>query len=147
MGLALSSTHIKEEIEESLQKINFFLIPVFFCVIGMQVDLGAIFSGSTSLIKVITFVVILTLFAVISKILGCGIPALGVGFNRLGAWRIAVGMIPRSEVAFIVAGIGLVSGVIDKQIFGVAVFMAITTTIIAAILLSPAFKSGKSGLR
>ena len=147
LGLALSSTHIKEEIEESLQKINFFLIPVFFCVIGMQVDLGAIFSGSTSLIKVITFVVILTLFAVISKILGCGIPALGVGFNRLGAWRIAVGMIPRSEVAFIVAGIGLVSGVIDKQIFGVAVFMAITTTIIAAILLSPAFKSGKSGLR
>ena len=147
LGLALSSTILKDEIEESLQKINFFLIPLFFCVIGMQVDLGAIFSGSASLIKIIIFLVILIVFAVISKILGCGIPALGVGFNRLGAWRIGVGMLPRSEVAFIVAGIGLGSGIIDKQIFGVAVFMAITTSIIAPILLSPAFKSDKSGLR
>ena len=147
LGLALSSTVLKDEIEESLQKINHFLVPVFFCVIGMQVDLVAIFSGSSDLVNTITFVVILTLFAVISKILGCGIPALGVGFNKIGAWRIAVGMLPRSEVAFIVAGIGLVSGVIDKQVFGVAVFMAISTTIIAPILLSPAFKSGKSGRR
>ena len=56
-------------------------------------------------------------------------------------------MLPRGEVALIIAGIGLVSGVIDKQVFGVTIFMTIITTIIAPILLSPAFKSDKSGLR
>ncbi|MBA30281.1 MAG: sodium:proton exchanger [Dehalococcoidia bacterium] len=147
LGLALSSTNLKEEIEESLQKINYFLVPVFFCVIGMQVDLGAIFSGDASLILTISFVVILTIFAIISKFVGCGIPALLFGFNRVGSWRIAVGMLPRGEVALIIAGIGLVSGVIDKQVFGVTIFMTIITTIIAPILLSPAFKSDKSGLR
>ncbi|HJN58778.1 MAG: cation:proton antiporter [Dehalococcoidia bacterium] len=147
LGLAMSPTQIKEEIEESLQKINFFLVPVFFCVIGMQVDLGAIFAGNASLFLTISFVVILTLFAIFSKFIGCGIPALLFGFNRLGAWRIAVGMLPRGEVALIIAGIGLVSGVIDNQVFGVAVIMTIITTVIAPILLSPAFKSGKSGLR
>jgi Kef-type K+ transport system membrane component KefB len=113
----------------------------------MQVDLGAIFAGNASLFLTISFVVILTLCAIFSKFIGCGIPALLFGFNRLGAWRIAVGMLPRGEVALIIAGIGLVSGVIDNQVFGVAVIMTIITTVIAPILLSPAFKSGKSGLR
>ncbi len=147
LGLALSSTHLKEEIEESLQKINYFLVPVFFCVIGMQVDLGAIFSGNASLALTISFVVVLTIFAILSKFVGCGIPAFLFGFNRVGSWRIAVGMLPRGEVALIIAGIGLVSGVIDKQVFGVTIFMTIITTIIAPILLSPAFKSDKSGLK
>jgi Kef-type K+ transport system membrane component KefB len=74
------------------------------------------------------------------------VPALFVGFNRVGATRIALGMLPRGEVALIIAGIGLTSGVIGKDIFGVAIVMTVVTTVVAPVLLIPAFRGG-SGLR
>ena len=73
-------------------------------------------------------------------------PALFVGFNRRGATRIALGMLPRGEVALIIAGIGLTSGVIGKDIFGVAIVMTIFTTVLAPVLLIRAFRGG-SGLK
>ena len=73
-------------------------------------------------------------------------PALLVGFNRRGATRVALGMLPRGEVALIIAGIGLTAGVIGQDIFGVAVVMTVVTTIIAPVLLIPAFRGG-SGIK
>ncbi len=146
MGLALSSTELKHQVEGSMRSVNNFLVPIFFVVIGMQVDFTAFGAGDTSLASSIIFAVVLTVFAVISKLVGSGVPALFVGFNRTGATRIALGMLPRGEVALIIAGIGLTSGVIGQDIFGVAIVMTIITTVIAPVFLIPAFKGG-SGLR
>lgn len=73
-------------------------------------------------------------------------PALLVGFNRRGATRIALGMLPRGEVALIIAGIGLTSGVIGQDIFGVVIVMTVVTTVVAPVFLIPAFRGG-SGLK
>ena len=94
----------------------------------------------------VIFAIVLTVFAIISKLVGAGVPALFVGFNRTGATRIALGMLPRGEVALIIAGIGLTSGVIGNDIFGVAIVMTVITTVIAPVFLIPAFKGG-SGLK
>ena len=91
--------------------------------------------------------IVLSILGVLSKVLGARLPALVVGFNRRGAWRIAIGMLPRGEVALIIAGIGLASGVIGQDVFGVAILMTIVTTLIAPIILVPAFTVGGSGLR
>ena len=146
MGLALSSTELKHQIEQPMRQINNFLVPIFFVVIGMQVDFTAFGAGDTSLASAVVFAVVLTVFAVISKIVGSGVPALFVGFNRIGAWRVALGMLPRGEVALIVAGIGLTSGVIGQDIFGVAIVMTVVTTVLAPVFLIPAFRGG-SGLK
>lgn len=146
MGLALSSTELKRQVEGSMRSVNNFLVPIFFVVIGMQVDFTAFGSGDTSLGSALTFAAVLTLFAVISKVVGAGVPALFVGFNRIGATRVALGMLPRGEVALIVAGIGLTSGVIGQDIFGVAIVMTVITTVLAPVFLIPAFRGG-SGLR
>lgn len=146
MGLALSSTELKHHVEDSMRSVNNFLVPIFFVVIGMQVDFTAFGAGDTSLGSAIIFAVVLTVFAVISKIVGSGVPALFVGFNRIGAYRVALGMLPRGEVALIVAGIGLTSGVIGQDIFGVAIVMTVITTVLAPVFLIPAFKGG-SGLK
>ncbi|MDA1279628.1 MAG: cation:proton antiporter [Chloroflexi bacterium] len=145
-GLALSSTELKHQIESSMRSVNNFLVPIFFVVIGMQVDFTAFGSGDTSLASSIIFAIVLTVFAVISKVVGSGIPALFVGFNRIGATRVALGMLPRGEVALIVAGIGLAAGVIGKDIFGVAIVMTVVTTVLAPAFLIPAFRGG-SGLK
>lgn len=146
IGLALSSTELKHQIEQPMRQINNFLVPIFFVVIGMQVDFTAFGAGDTSLASAVVFAVVLTLFAVISKIVGSGVPALFVGFNRIGAWRVALGMLPRGEVALIVAGIGLTSGVIGQDIFGVSIVMTVVTTVLAPVFLIPAFRGG-SGLK
>jgi Kef-type K+ transport system membrane component KefB len=85
--------------------------------------------------------------ATVGKVVGCGVPALLTGFNRLGAIRVGIGMLPRGEVALVVAAAGLSAGVIGQSVFGVTVFVAVATTLMAPPLLVPAFRAGGSGLR
>jgi Kef-type K+ transport system membrane component KefB len=141
IGLALSSTELRHRIEVPMSTVNQFIVPVFFVVIGMQVDIPAIIEGA------LLFGAVLSVFAIVSKLAGAGFPALFVGFNRVGSWRIALGMLPRGEVALIVAGIGLGAGVIGSEIFGVVIMMTLVTTVLAPVFLVPAFAKGGSGLR
>ncbi len=140
MGLALSDRKISNKLVKSLEPVFYFLVPVFFVVMGMLVDFG-------SMSQDILFGVVLSILAVISKVFGCGLPSLGVGFNRRGAIRIGIGMLPRGEVALIVAGVGLANGVIPTDMFGVAVMMTMVTTLLAPIFLVPLFEKGGSGLK
>jgi Kef-type K+ transport system membrane component KefB len=150
LGLALSETELKQQIESPMRQINNFLMPLFFGVIGMQADFSA-FGGedsSATIWTAIGFAMVLAVFGIVSKLGGAGLPALLVGFNRTGAWRVAVGMLPRGEVALIVAGIGVAASppVIGRDVFSVVIVMIIVTTVIAPVLLVPAFRGG-SGLR
>jgi Kef-type K+ transport system membrane component KefB len=140
IGLALSGTNLARRIAEPLQAVYSALVPVFFVVMGMLVDVGAM-KGA------LLFGVALSAAAIVGKLVGCGLPSLGVGFNLRGATRIGIGMMPRGEVALIVAGIGLARGVIESDIFGVSIMMTVVTTILAPILLVPVFRNGLPGTR
>ena len=140
IGLAISGTNLARNIEESVMSVYHVFVPIFFVVMGMMVDVTAMKS-------VITFGIVLSILAIISKVAGSGIPALAVGFNRRGAWRIGIGMLPRGEVALIISGIGLSRGIIGSDIFGVAIMMTVITTLVAPIILVPAFKNGGQGTR
>ncbi len=139
MGLALSRTDLAHEIEHHLEGVYNILVPIFFCVMGMMVDFSA-------MRPVLVFGSVYSLVAVIAKVAGCGLPAYAMKFNLRGALRIGLGMLPRGEVALIVAGIGLAGGVIDQGIFGVAIMMTVITTMLAPPLLVKSFNGG-SGLR
>ena len=141
IGLALSDTHLKEKIERPIMEGLYpALVPVFFVVMGMLVDVSAM--GGT-----IVFSLILTLLAIVSKVIGSGVPALGAGFTKVGSLRVGIGMLPRGEVALIIAGIGLSRGVIGSDLFGVSILMTVVTTFMAAVLLGPVFKRGGPGRR
>jgi Kef-type K+ transport system membrane component KefB len=139
MGLALSRTDLAHEIGEHLEGVYNILVPIFFCVMGMMVDFSAIKP-------VLIFGSVYSMLAVFSKVAGCGLPAWIMRFNLRGALRIGLGMLPRGEVALIIAGIGLAAGIIDQGIFGVAIMMTVVTTMLAPPLLVRSFKDG-SGLR
>jgi len=139
MGLALSRTDLAHEIEHHLAGVYNILVPIFFCVMGMMVDFAA-------MKPVLTFGAVYSLLAVFSKVVGCGLPAWLMRFNARGSLRIGLGMLPRGEVALIVAGIGLAGGIIDQGIFGVAIMMTVVTTMLAPPLLVKSFEGG-SGVR
>ncbi len=139
MGLSLSRTDIAYELQDQLRGIYSFLIPVFFCVMGMLVDFHAV--G-----KVLAFGFIFALVAVLAKVIGCGLPAWLMKFNLRGALRVGVGMVPRAEVCLIVAGIGLSTGAVGQDVFGVAVMLSMISTMVAPPVLLRVFENG-SGVR
>ena len=140
IGLALSTTRLGHLVEAAMLGIVDFLVPVFFVVMGMLVNVPAMQSG-------IVFGLEITFLAIFSKVVGSGVPALVTGFNVRGSARIGVGMMPRGEVALIIAGIGLSNGIIGQDLFGVSILMTVITTLIAPTLLVPLFRTGGSGLR
>ena len=139
VGLSLSQTDMSNELRERLHGVYQFLVPVFFCVMGMMVNFPALKS-------IFLFGLVYTAGAIVGKLVGCGVPALLAGFNFKGALRIGAGMLPRGEVTLIVAGIGLSSGVIGQDIFGVAIMTLLIASVIAPPILIKTFEGG-TGLR
>lgn len=94
LGLSLSNTDLAYVIQEKIKPISTLFTPIFFIVTGMMINLNEIFRWETFL-----FGLSYAVLALLSKLLGCGLPALALGFNRLGALRIGMGMAPRGEIA------------------------------------------------
>lgn len=139
-GILLSVTPVGKQLEEKLASASNLIVPVFFAIMGTLVDFQAMAAA-------LVFGLVISALAIIAKVVGSGIPAYFSGFNFLGSMRIGIGMLPRGEVALIVAGIGLSAGVISNEIFGVSIMMTLITTLMAPMILVPLFKNPKSGLK
>jgi Kef-type K+ transport system membrane component KefB len=144
-GLILDEVHYRRflergehRIEELLQPISSFLVPIFFVHMGMKVDLTSFGN-----LGIIGFAAVLTLAAILGK----QICSLGVYERGLNRWAVGVGMIPRGEVGLIFVGIGsqMVLGgvpVIDQNTFAAVVIMVIVTTLVTPPLLKAVFARG-----
>ncbi|MBN1865308.1 MAG: cation:proton antiporter [Victivallales bacterium] len=141
-GLSLSKTDIRNVIRENLHHSYEFLVPVFFAVMGMLVDVRLLLSP-----KVLLFGLIYSAACVLSKVFGCGLPSMACNFNFRGAMRIGAGMLPRGEVALIIAGVGLASGILSMEIFAIGILMTIATTVSAAPLIVALFNNPAPGVR
>ncbi|MBB6478646.1 cation:proton antiporter [Spirochaeta isovalerica] len=142
MGLTLSKTDISFVIQEHLHSLHEFFVPIFFTVMGMLVNVNALLSW-----EVIIIGLIYSAASIGGKIIGGGIPSLFLHFNKTGALRIGLGLVPRGEVALIIAGIGLSTGYLSEEMFGVAVLMVLMTILIAPPLLEKALKRETRGTR
>lgn len=129
VGMALSGAHIAQRMEEYVEKLEFIFRPLFFAVIGAQVNLG----GVTPEVAAIGAALIAV--AVVTKIVGCGLPAVFFLKSWTAGRIVGVGMISRGEVGLIVAGLAEASGIVSPAIYSVVVLMIITTTIIAPLML------------
>lgn len=135
-GMALSEASEGTDMPHQTEAVTEFLLPFFFTNIGMHLDAGAFLNRSTVLLALLV-----TLLAVISKVIGCGAAAWTMG--RRKALQVGVGMVPRGEVGIVVAQIGLGMGVISNSVYGIVIFMAIATTLIAPPFLTRLFRGEK----
>ena len=124
-GMALAeAAEDNPKMHRQMSGVTEFLVPFFLVNIGMHLILGVFRSPS-----VIILCVLVTLVAIVTKLLGCGLGASNLGLRR--AVQVGMGMVPRGEVGIIVAQIGLSLAVIGAELYGVVLFMAVATTVIA----------------
>ena len=139
-GLLFSQTRFKEEIDRGIHPITYSLfVPVFFVDIGLQADGRAILGSWRGAL----FALVVVLVAILAKMIGSGALAYFSGFNASESLRVGVGMISRGEVGLIVAGYGLASGVIERDVFSTMVVMVLATTLVTPVLLRRVFPRGK----
>ena len=124
-GMALAeAAEDDSKMHRHMNGVTEFLVPFFLVNIGMQLRLDVFRSW-----PVIVLCVLVTLVAIATKFLACGLGALNLGTRR--AAQVGMGMVPRGEVGIIVAQIGLSLAVIGAELYGVVLFMAVATTLIA----------------
>ncbi len=132
-GLVLEDVHWREfarrgeqRLPELVEPVAAFLVPVFFVLMGMRVELRTFLQGDILLLAAL-----LTVAAILGK-QACALGALGRGMDRLS---VGIGMIPRGEVGLIFASIGLgltLHGerIVDQAIYSAVVIMVIVTTLV-----------------
>ena len=123
--------------KEGAEYLQIIFASIFFVSLGVLADIHAVTY------EIALFLVVLTGVAIITKVVGCGLPAGLMGLCRRDALIVGFGMAPRGEVAMIVALIGLEAGVIDQGVYVVLVLMSLLTTIITPIVYRNWFFRGE----
>ena len=129
VGMALAGANVAQRMRDYVEKLEFIFRPLFFAVIGAQVNLG----GITPEMAIIG--VALILVAIVTKLVGCGLPAAFFLKSRAGGRIVGIAMVSRGEVGLIVAGLATASGAITSNIYAVVVLMVVATTILTPLWL------------
>lgn len=117
--------HAAKHVEELVEPIGHFLVPIFFVLTGVNVKLETLFDP-----KILFLALILTAVAFIGKIVS------GLAAGKVNKLIVGVGMIPRGEVGLIFASIGRSLGVIDDTVFSIIIIMVILSTLITPPVLA-----------
>jgi Kef-type K+ transport system membrane component KefB len=131
--LAKVEKHGERHIEDIIEPIGHFLVPVFFVLTGMSVNLEALFD-----LRILLLALGITIVAFIGKMLS-GLAA-GKGVDKM---IVGLGMVPRGEVGLIFASIGRGLGVISEELFSALVVVIIFTTLLPPPILAVLLKKKK----
>jgi len=134
VGMALSTTKVFEKVENYAHQIGLIFAPLFFAIIGAQVD----FRQVNMEILILSAIIIAV--AIVTKLFGCGLPAMMFLKSKSKGMKVGIGMISRGEVGLIVAGVGVASGILTSSVYSTIVIMVAVTTIITPIWLKIVYR-------
>jgi Kef-type K+ transport systems, membrane components len=137
-GVSFESVKLvhSKNFREGAEYLQIIFASIFFVSLGVLADLRALTP------EILLFLAALTVMAIATKVIGCGIPARLMGLCRKDALIVGFGMAPRGEVAMIVALLGLEAGIIGQGIYVALVLMSLLTTIITPIVYRNWFFKG-----
>lgn len=134
-GLILEDVHYQDfldrgdhTLDELLHPINIFLVPVFFVLMGIKVDLSTFKETG-----IIGFALLLSVGAIVGKMV-CAFGVVERGLDRLS---VAVGMVPRGEVGLIFASIGAALVLHGKPVISTSTYSAVVIMVIITTLITP----------
>lgn len=134
-GIAFNYSKKVQEISDMFFPLEALFVPVFFISLGLLVDVDALWQNIVPIIAI-------TILAIATKVVGCGAGALAAGSKMKESIAIGVGMMPRGEIALIIALYGLTAltpagvAVLGAAEYSIIASMAFLTTIIAPLAIS-----------
>lgn len=134
-GLAFAEYSPRWNLRERVFSINEFLAPFFFFSMGARLNMG-LFDR-----KLLISAIVISILAIISKLVGCGLPVLRSGWKT--AAKVGVGMVPRGEVGLVVALVGLQMNVVSESAYALVVFMTGITTLVAPPIMKILFREDR----
>ena len=137
-GMAIAGSRFHREVSEFTEHLSVLFVPLFFIVAGANVNPFAMLSGNFLLIGV------LSLGAVVSKLVGCGIPAQYFLKDKEKGLRVGYGMISRGEIGLVIASIGKNYGIVTDEVYVALIVVIFITTILPPILLGNSFVNDPS---
>lgn len=140
-GVSLEGTKLERGLSfrDGAEYLQIIFASLFFVSLGVLVDLHEL------TMDLAWFLLILSAVAILTKVIGCGIPAKLYGMNMKDSLIVGFGMSPRGEVAMIIALIGLNQGLIKQDTYIVLILMSLLTTIFTPIVLRNWFYREKPG--
>ncbi|MFH1257824.1 MAG: cation:proton antiporter, partial [Candidatus Micrarchaeota archaeon] len=142
-GITLNYSKLTHKLFELFYPLEAFFTPIFFISLGMLVDIPALLAN---LIPIL----IITIIAILVKIIGCGAGALLTGTNMKESLIVGIGMVPRGEIALIIGLYGLTAlsldgtPILSETEYSIIASMAFITTIIIPWMLKWALKPQRS---
>ncbi len=134
VGMALSTTKVFEKVEDYIGKVGLIFAPLFFAIIGAEVDFTKIDANILMLSGIVIVI------AVATKMLGCGLPAAFFLKDRRQGMRVGIGMVSRGEVGLIVAGVGVSLSILTPEVYSTIILMVAVTTIITPLWLKVEYR-------
>lgn len=128
-GMLLAEVQEKYDLDRPTHALELFLTPLFFAMIGVRLDVGALLDPTTLAVGGVASAI-----AIACKLLG-GIGAITQGARQ--AVLVGVGMVPRGEVGLIVAAIGLSVGAVDQREYAIVLLVVLVTTLVVPFVLRP----------
>ncbi len=130
-GAAFAKVELKSGriFKDGAHHLQIIFAAIFFISLGVIMDLHAI---SPSLL---IFIIVLTIVAMITKLIGCGVTSKLTGYGWKDTVIIGLGMAPRGEVAMIIGLIGLDQNIITQSAYSAVILMSLLTTILLPIIL------------
>jgi len=139
-GLTLSTRPQKEEIKRDIKPVYAFFVPVFFVMMGTNVDINIFnpFISSNKGILILTAVLFAVAF--ISKV----VSGFAVFKRGVSKFLIGVSMVPRGEVGLIFAELGLKNSVFTVQSYTSLVAVIMLTIFVTPLILKSVILKQKS---
>lgn len=128
-GAMFASTPLREDFHEATEYLTAIFSPIFFISLGLLVNLW------TMTVTLVGFGAVLVVFAIVTKLLGCELPARWSGMSKHASRAVGYGMVPRGEVGLVVALAAVTAGVIETNLFSAMVIVIILVSILPAPFL------------
>jgi Kef-type K+ transport system membrane component KefB len=134
-GTAFSGCEYRRQFLEGMVFLEWVFAPIFFLSLGIIVDISVL------PVEIWIFAVLLAIVAMLSKLVGGGLPALMFGMTRRESVSVGLGMAARLEVAMIIALYGWNAGIISNQLYSAIIIMGVISVLVAPTLLRIVVKS------
>lgn len=133
-GISVANTKARHDIAEAFEPLGYAVfIPVFFVNVGLVMRLNHFFDS-------LVFIVVMTILACLTKLIGSGGGAMLMGFDRQSGYVIGSGMIARGEMALITAQIGYEAHLLSSKYYSDVITVVVLATVLAPFILKHALK-------